>query len=140
MPSPTDQVCRYERGSRGRWRRHRASATRITRSLDPIADRLRTLALLAGRRLAALAPGRLLLRGRAALRGAALRARGMRLLAAVLRRVGRVRDLRRALLRHPLLLQRLVLLLVLHVRALARHHGLLVVALHRENAPRRGAV
>ena len=44
-----------------------------------------------------------------------------RLLAAVLRRVGRVRDLRRSRLRHALLLQRLVLLLVLDVRTLRRH-------------------
>ena len=45
----------------------------------------------------------------------------VRLLAAVLGRIRRVGDLRGALLRHALVLQRFVLLLVLDVRALARH-------------------
>src|SRR5438445_276574 len=45
----------------------------------------------------------------------------MRFLAAAARRARRVRDLRRALLRHPLLLELLVLLLVLDARSLAGH-------------------
>src|SRR5689334_6318437 len=58
-------------------------------------------------RLPALAPGLLLLRGRAALARVAARAR---LLPPVVRRVGRVRDLGGPLLRHPFVLQGLVLL------------------------------
>src|SRR2546423_7990509 len=49
----------------------------------------------------------------------------MRLLPAAARRARRVRDLRRALVRHPLLLQRLVLLLVLHVGTFGGHPSLL---------------
>src|SRR2546423_12157123 len=80
--------------------------------------------LLLGARLAALAPGGLLLRrGSALLRGAS----GARLLSAAARRTRRVGDPGRALLRHALLLQALVLLLVLHVRALARHPNLLPI-------------
>src|SRR4029453_9669134 len=82
------------------------------------------LALL-GRGAAARAAGGLLLRRRAAL----LRARpgrgGIRLLPASARRTRRVGDLRRALLRHALVLERFVLLLVLDVCLLARHSGLL---------------
>src|SRR3954470_8944111 len=73
------------------------------------------------RRLAALAAGGGLLGVRAALRRVALRGRGVRLLAAVLRSVRRVRDFRRALLRHPLVLQGLVLFLVLDVCTLSGH-------------------
>src|SRR5205085_8920060 len=74
-------------------------------------------------RLAALAACRLLLGSRAALRRAAAGTAAARpgLLAAAGRRARGVRDLRRALLRHALLLQLLVLLLVLDVRLLARH-------------------
>src|SRR4051794_24351968 len=77
------------------------------------------LRALLGRGLAALAPGRLVLRGRAALFGASALAR---LLATVLRGVGRVGDPGGARLRHALLLERLVLLLVLDVGSL-RGHG-----------------
>src|SRR5438477_4444807 len=71
---------------------------------------------------AALAAGGLLLRGRAALlRGALGGAAGAGLLAAPARGARRVRDLRRALLRHALLLELLVLLLVLDVRAFTGH-------------------
>src|SRR6184192_2978858 len=84
-------------------------------------------ALLARGRLAALAAGRLLLRGRAALRRAAPGAAGAGRLAAAARGALRVRDLRRPLLRHPLLLQLLVLLLVLDARSLSRHAILLVL-------------
>src|SRR5439155_18442766 len=76
---------------------------------------------LAGSRLAALAAGSLLLRRRAALRARAPRRARSRLLAAATRSAGGVRDLCRALLRHPLVLQRLVLLLVLDACALSRH-------------------
>src|ERR671914_2198825 len=68
--------------------------------------------------LAALAARGLLLGGGAALRGAAARAG---LLAATARGAGRVGDLRRALLGHPLVLERLVLLLVLDVGFLVGH-------------------
>src|SRR5688500_6202303 len=69
-------------------------------------------------RLAALASRGLLLRGRAALTRAAT---GAGLLASAARGARRVRDLRRALLRHAPVLQGLVLLLVLDVGGLARH-------------------
>src|SRR5690242_2951125 len=72
-------------------------------------------------RLAALAAGGFLLRSRAALRRVAARGTGTRGLATAARRSRRIRDLRRALLRHPLVLQRLVLLLVLDVCALVGH-------------------
>src|SRR5919198_1981075 len=73
-------------------------------------------------RAAALAARGLLLRGRAALlRGALGGAAGAGLLAASARRARRVRDLRRALLRHAFLLELLVLLLVLDVCALVGH-------------------
>src|SRR4051794_29942793 len=76
--------------------------------------------------LAAFAAGRFLLCSRTALRRVALRrARRTGLLAAATRRTGRVGDLRGALLRHTLVLQCLVLLLVLHVRALVGHEPLL---------------
>src|SRR3712207_1493689 len=88
--------------------------TRLSRS-EP---RGRASAVLASARLAALAAGFLLLGGGAALLGVAARAA---LLAAVLRRVGRVGDLGGPLLRHALVLEGLVLLLVLDVRTLARH-------------------
>src|SRR5207237_2709805 len=71
--------------------------------------------------LSALAARGLLLRGRAALLGARARRRGVGLLAAAARRAGRVRDLRRALLRHPLFLQLLVLLLVLDAPTFVWH-------------------
>jgi len=74
---------------------------------------------------AALASGRLLLRGRPALRRVAAPGAGAGRLAAAARRSRRVRDSRRALLRHPLLLQLLVLLLVLDARSLVRHRYLL---------------
>src|SRR5262249_28782113 len=76
-------------------------------------------ALLRGR-LAALATGGDLLSVRPALGRAAPR-RGVGLLAAAARGPGRVRDPRRPPLRHPLVLERLVLLLVLHVCTLAGH-------------------
>src|SRR5205814_4040333 len=76
---------------------------------------------LARGRLAALAAGGLLLRRRPALRRTAPRGARVRLLAALARRARRVRDLRRALLRHALVLQGLVLLLVLDAWSLARH-------------------
>src|SRR3954467_13443658 len=98
------------------------------------------------RRLAALAAGGLLLRGRAAL---ARVAAGAGLLAAAARRAGRVGDPGGALLGHPLVLQRLVLLLVLDVRLLGGHLRLLRVgrcprraapsAARRPRAPRRPA-
>src|SRR5581483_4125320 len=75
--------------------------------------------------LPALAAGGLLLRGCPTLRRAAARARRVRRLAAAARRAGRVGDARGALLRHALVLQRLVLLLVLDVGALVRHRPLL---------------
>src|SRR5688500_16468082 len=62
--------------------------------------------LLLGRRLAALAAGGLVLGGGPALGGVAPRAA---LLAAVAGRIGRVGDLRRPLLGHALVLERLVL-------------------------------
>src|SRR5205814_10445829 len=61
---------------------------------------------------AALAARGLLLRGRAALAGGRAGRARARLLAAAARRARGVRDARGALLRHPLLLQLLVLLLV----------------------------
>src|SRR5690242_15064985 len=76
---------------------------------------------LASGRASALCACRLLLRRRAALRRRRTRRAGMRLLAALARGVGAVRDPRRALLGHALVLQRLILLLVLHVRRLGRH-------------------
>src|SRR6266576_2561381 len=79
--------------------------------------RRRYLAL-PGCSLAALAAGGLLLRRRAALGGVAARAG---LLAAAARRARRVGDLRRSLLRHPLVLQGLVLLLVLDVCSFIGH-------------------
>src|SRR4051794_32647909 len=73
-------------------------------------------------RLAALAAGGFLLRGRSALRRVAARgAGGAGRLAAAAGRAGGVGDLRCALLRHALVLQRLVLLLVLDVAALSGH-------------------
>src|SRR4029079_5390867 len=77
--------------------------------------------MLAGGRLAALAAGGLFLRSGAALGRRRPRRAGMGALAAATGRVGRVGDARRPLLRHSLVLQRLVLLLVLDVGALARH-------------------
>src|SRR5437763_10754947 len=76
---------------------------------------------LARRRLAALAAGGLLLGGRPALRRAAARVRRMRFLPAAARGARRVRDSRGPLLRHTLVLQRLVLLLVLDVGSFVRH-------------------
>src|SRR5687768_7645017 len=73
--------------------------------------------------LAALAPGLLLLRGGAALAAVAALAAA---LAAALGRARGVGDLRRPLLRHALVLEGLVLLLVLHVRLLAARHGCLL--------------
>src|SRR3954451_16797544 len=70
------------------------------------------------RRLSALPSGGFLLRGRTALRRVAAPARRVRLLAAATRRARGVRDLRRALLRHALVLQRLVLLPFFPVGAL----------------------
>src|SRR4051812_3153607 len=76
--------------------------------------------------LAALAAGGFLLRRRPALlRARARRGPGAGLLAAAARRAGRVRDLRRPLLRHAFVFQLLVLLLVLHVCAFAGHRTLL---------------
>src|SRR5688500_5993305 len=69
--------------------------------------------------LAALATGALLLRGGAALRCVPS---GAGLLAAARRRARRVRDLGRPLLRHALVLEGLVLLLVLHARPLLAWH------------------
>src|SRR6185437_1199961 len=68
-----------------------------------------TLGALAGRRLSAFAARRLLLSGRAALARVALSAAGTRGLSAAARGPRRVRNLCRALLRHPLVLQLLVL-------------------------------
>src|SRR5436309_4999788 len=79
---------------------------------------------LAGRGPAALAPRGLLLRGRPAL-GRGRPAARSGLLPASAGGAGRVRDPRRPLLRHPLPLQRLVLLLVLHARPLVGHGDLL---------------
>src|SRR5687767_7076159 len=70
------------------------------------------------RRASTLAARSLLLGRRPALLGAAARAR---LLAAVARRLRRVGDARSALLRHALVLQGLVLLLVLDARSFVRH-------------------
>src|SRR3954447_596589 len=70
--------------------------------------------------LAALAAGLLLLRGRAALRAVAA---GAALLAAAGRRALGVGDLGGALLRHALVLEGFVLLLVLHVGRLAGHRS-----------------
>src|SRR5205814_5363026 len=75
---------------------------------------------LACRRPAALAAGSLLLRRRPTLRAAAPARARVRLLAAAARRTGRVRDPGRALLRHALVLQGLVLLLVLDAWSLSR--------------------
>src|SRR3954447_25907754 len=75
------------------------------------------------RGLAALAASFLLLCRRTALLRARRARRGTRLLPAAARGPGGVGDLRGALLGHPLVLQRFVLLLVLDVRALARHLG-----------------
>ena len=66
----------------------------------------------------------------------AWRAALARLLAAALRRVGRVGDLRGPLLRHALLLERLVLLLVLHVGSLVRHEHACTRALRRRETAR----
>src|SRR4051794_20457114 len=74
---------------------------------------------LLGGRLAALAAGCLVLSGGAALLGIATAA--VRLFAAVLRRVGRVGDPGGARLRHALVLERLVLILVLDVGGFRRH-------------------
>src|SRR5919198_1664215 len=71
--------------------------------------------------LAALAAGGLLLRGRATLARARARRPRVRLLSATARRAGGVRDPRRALLRHALFLELLVLLLVFDACALVRH-------------------
>src|SRR5918994_2834373 len=76
---------------------------------------------LAGGRPTALAAGGLLLRGRPALLRRAPALPRARCLSTPLRRSGGVGDPRRALLRHPLLLQRFVLLLVLDARPLVRH-------------------
>src|ERR671914_1916664 len=78
---------------------------------------------LAGRGAAAFAAGGLLLRGRPALFRARAGARGGGLLSAAARRARRVRDPRRALLRHALLLEAFVLLLVLDARSFVRHAG-----------------
>src|SRR5689334_15254976 len=88
---------------------------------EPSRRKPTALASLARRCLAALAACCLLLGGRSALRGRRSARRAVRCLAAPARGSGRVRDPRGALLRHPLVLERLVLLLVLHVRALVRH-------------------
>ena len=63
---------------------------------------------------------------------AALAGARVRLLAAVLGRLGRVRDLRRSLLRHPLVLERLVLLLVRDRRPAVVSRLLRVRDTHRE--------
>src|SRR6266540_3475965 len=90
-----------------------------TTDCEPAGDRL---ALACGG-AAALAACGLLLRSRSALaRGGTGRAR-VRLPAAPARGTGRVRDPRGALLRHPLLLELLVLLLVLDAGSLAGHRG-----------------
>src|SRR6266498_4308242 len=83
-------------------------------------QRLVPLALARGG-LAALTAGGLLLRGRTALARAGAGRPRVRLLAASARSARRVGDPRRALLRHPLLLQLLVLLLVLDAWSLAGH-------------------
>src|SRR5207244_8668313 len=64
-----------------------------------------------------------LLGGRPALRGAAARRGRAGLLPAAAGGAGGVRDLGRALLRHALVLQRLVLLLVLDAGTLAARHA-----------------
>src|ERR1700733_2019799 len=81
-------------------------------------SRRRVRLALGGGCLAALAPGRPLLRSRAALLRVRARAR---LLATAARRFGAVGDASRSRLRHALVLERLVLLLVLHVGPLGRH-------------------
>src|SRR5215218_4517138 len=75
---------------------------------------------LPSRGLATLSPGGLLLGRRSALLGASARPG---LLAPAAGGAWRVRDPRGALLRHPLALQGLVLLLVLHARSLVGHIG-----------------
>src|SRR5215211_7559158 len=79
-----------------------------------------SLRALAGRRLAALAARGLLLGARSALLRAAARTAP---LAATARGARRVRDPRGALLGHPLVLERLVLLLVLDAWSLVGHAG-----------------
>src|SRR5215216_6359178 len=69
-------------------------------------------------------PGSLLLRSRPALRR---RAAGTGLLPAPARGARRVRDSGCPLLRHPLVLERFVLLLVLDTRSLIRHEALLPI-------------
>src|SRR5438445_13098668 len=71
--------------------------------------------------LAAFAAGSFLLGSRSALRRAATRAGGVRLLPAAARCARRVGDPRGPFFRHALVLQRLVLLLVLDVRPLLWH-------------------
>src|SRR5207248_2603522 len=88
---------------------------------------------LPGGRLAALATGRLLLRRRPALGRVAA---GARLLAAVCRRLRRVGDLGRALLRHALVPQCFVLTFVLHARSLVRHRSRLPPSVVWEPAAR----
>src|SRR5438477_1222694 len=88
---------------------------------------------LPGRRLSALATGRLLLRRRPALGRVAA---GARLLAAVCRRLRRVGDLGRALLRHALVPQCFVLTFVLHARSLVRHRSRLLPSVVWESAAR----
>src|SRR5205814_666390 len=80
-----------------------------------------SLLALAGGGLAALASCGLLLRRRSGLRGRRASGRGAGVLAAATGRAGGIGDLRCPLLRHPLLLELLVLLLVLDVRALVGH-------------------
>src|SRR6266498_3844962 len=99
----------------------KVSAVKVSSTADP--PDLALDSALARGGLAALAARGLLLSGRPALRGAAPGARGMRHLPTSTRRAGGIRDLRRALLRHALVLERLVLLLVLDVGFLVSWHG-----------------
>src|SRR5215207_10021329 len=105
--------------SRQPWPRRRSfRATAWSR--PPLATSVARSVLLRGC-LAALAAGLLLLCGGPALAAGAVLLSSAAGLAALLRSVRRVGDLRRALLGHPLVLQRFVLLLVLDVGGLARH-------------------
>src|SRR5205814_9326627 len=87
---------------------------------SPMTKSLRLLLSLTGCRLASLAAGCLLLRRRPALRARAPRRARPRALAAAARRARRVRDPGCALLRHALVLEGFVLLLVLDVCFLSR--------------------
>src|SRR3954451_19481585 len=108
------------RGDRPAARHNPASATTTTAGCREVLGHGDGSVLLR-RGLPAFATSGLVLGSRTAL--VALARSGMRLLAAMLGRLRRVRDLGRPFLRHPLVLQGFVLLLVLHVGRLAGHGG-----------------